>query len=383
MSDIHKKVQNRIFYVGRYVDGNLGDWLIARELLCFIGGYGQIFCRDPKIKKYNIPSSNFSTFDPIVFWGMLAAQCFISFFDRALRVYLILPPGHVFSSSKSVFLNNSLTSLRCFFIAALSVFGARVCRFGVSVGPLSEARAAIEKIKAKYMFYYSVRDSESMVYAKTIGIHDVEMCPDLSFLAFLPERPFFDVRDLIVFSFRKNILGHSPDSQYEENSIAGLSSKLLRELNPGQSKKARIAYQVSEDGLFSARLRDEMEKLGVPVDFDSSQMDWTNAMLLYSHSNFVVSNRLHVLLMSMMFGAIPIAVVNLRKHRKIVALLLDADLEELVIDVEEVDFAEKIKNIISGKNKIQVKLREFMRNQKLQIISCFDSVFDTRRMLNG
>jgi polysaccharide pyruvyl transferase WcaK-like protein len=86
---------------------------------------------------------------------------------------------------------------------------------------------------------------------------------------------------------------------------------------------------------------------------------------LYSQVSFVFSNRLHVLLFALANGAIPFAIIDIKKNTKITGLFEDAGLKSLIININDHPIDIKaLREICLDPRPIQEKIAVVQRQMK-------------------
>ena len=354
---------NVFFYVGNLVSKNLGDWLIAKVLLERLSAGEKIFCRQSDRSSYGVSGLRQC--------GNLPGALHLRIFWEALKslfnghqLYYICPPGHSFSvrtTSRGV-------AQRLYLIATLAFchcLGVKICRFGISVGPLTAFDAAIERWMAKVMHFYSVRDSWSMNYVESIGITGCEMSRDLSLLSGSHDSEANIERDTIVYSFRESILGKASQG-YDQDSLTGICRRAMDHFLDGDIDRHEIVYQAVDDLGFCRKLK---LALGDGAALREVIMTWDSASSLYARTRFAVSNRLHVLLIGMEFGAVPIPVVDRERHTKVACFFEDAGLAELIFDIAaDASLEEYLDLVREREHALRRRIRNFLdaEQKKLQ-----------------
>src|SRR5262249_888424 len=157
------------------------------------------------------------------------------------------------------------------------------------------------------------RDSESLGYAKSIGVRRPEFFPDLAWL--LPKAGTEAARgNDVVISFREstNLTERSP--WYRERLISTLD-QVLAQLLARTGRKLIVAHQVDYDRDFCRDLYRRYSSL-YPSVLVENKLDLRSMGDIYRRASWVVSNRLHVLLFGMLHGAAPLGVSDASKHRK-------------------------------------------------------------------
>jgi polysaccharide pyruvyl transferase WcaK-like protein len=321
---------------------NLGDLIINRILLGKLQTYGTIVVKDKDVPDWYYQRLGLSgservsqyqwKFNYLMFFAALRLR--LSGSKRA--VYLVETPGHRYGTATVEQLKVSLLTL--FHYVILWLAGVRICTFGVSIGPFSKSLELLEWCRSRILYFYSVRDSLSETYAEQIGIRRATRFPDLAWLLDVPDEPtdfLLPQGDYVIFSFREQTHNLVRSLDYQQNLYQTLDA-IAELVCQTWSKKLVITYQVEMDQVFCRQLAERYESLH-SVQFVEERVDLDSMQRIYGGAFMVFSNRLHVLMLAMAFGAIPIAVIDKANHRKITGIFDDADLSNLMIDVKAGD----------------------------------------------
>lgn len=341
---------NLIFCQAQVPYDNLGDLVITKVLLMNLRNYGSVivnekgvpdwYCEqleltsDEKASSYKLP------FPILVLWFRWQ-----TLLDSNANTYLLMRPGHVFGSGFRNSLKMFMSAMYCF---VMKILGVRICRFGTSIGPFSKIMQIGERWKSKAMYFYSARDTVSANYAKKIGINKVELFPDMAWLikkqdvndnlAWLMQTPNANKEPIrvegeyVVFSFRDTFREFN-NPEYKNNLCATLDS-IVQLVCVGWSKTLVISHQVGWDYEFCKWLSDRYQN-SCKIVFIERYIDSKYMHDLYSDALMVFSNRLHVLLLAMLCGSLPMAVVEKSSEHKITGIFSDAGLTRLIVDIDK------------------------------------------------
>jgi polysaccharide pyruvyl transferase WcaK-like protein len=349
--------RNLIFYIAQTQYTNLGDLIINKTLIDRLKNHGKVIIDDHGVPDWYCQELGLSVDERASFYGMngllLAWLCSLrALFQRSVKTYLVVPPGHAYSREK--WLKPKILGAIVYFVL-FRLLGGRICRFGVSIGPFSKARELAEAWNSKMMYFYSVRDSISEHYAREIGINKVRYFPDLAWLLTSPESSNRNAKktigtthtstidassdsinvdgDYVVFSFRKRAQSGIKMQAYGDELYTTLDA--IAATVCGQwGKKLVLAYQVDSD---YEVCQDMKERYGDRYDvlLLDQKIDRCTMYDLYSKASMVFSNRLHVLMFTLMCGSLPVAVVDVEKNKKVIGILLDAGLKQLIFDIAQ------------------------------------------------
>lgn len=367
LSTLLKSSETIIFYRAQTQYDNLGDLIINRILLNKLREHGRVLVDLRGVPNWYLKQLEIADHEQanqykwkINYLVLFAAIRSIFSFEKQ-KVYLIEPPGHRYGKLSLKQLKAGLLTLVYYCIFRL--IGVRICMFGVSIGPCSQTAEVLEQWRSKLLYFYSVRDSISQSYARQIGIRQVEQFPDLAWLMdgsvnesnnqfnsfLLPQA------DYVVFSFREQTHNLIQSLKYQQQLYQTLDA-IAALVCQTWSKKLVICYQVEMDHVFCQHLAERYNTRHT-VLFVKERVDLNSMQSLYGGAFMVFSNRLHVLMLAMAFGSIPIAVIDKMNHHKITGIFQDADLTHLLIDLNDrTDRLSQLSSIAKNISKIRQEL---------------------------
>ena len=355
----NNQTKNIIFFSAQTQYQNLGDLIISKILLDNLRTYGTMVIDDRGVPEWFSQELQIKNDERASKYNMkfkLLASVFAlkALFQPNNQIYYILNPGHFYSVpiNKKDYIKSLLKTITTvIFLAYFKIIGVRVCRFGASIGPFSKIGQIAEKLQAKFMYFYSVRDTKSKDYANKLGIDKVELFPDMAWLMQAPSPSNTlvksnDENEYVIFSFRESTHALDDPGVYRESLLLVLD-EIVKTMCVKNQKKLLISYQVDFDYEFcrdiSNRYKDEFD-----VTFIEKKIDIQSTYDLYSRAAMIFSNRLHVLMFAMVCGSTPVAVVDGLKHEKIIGIFSDAGLMRLVIDISNGVDGVKVLNEIAA-----------------------------------
>jgi polysaccharide pyruvyl transferase WcaK-like protein len=373
--------RNLIFYIAQTQYTNLGDLIINKTLIERLKTHGKVIIDNRGVPDWYCQELGLKADERASFYGMnglLLAWlcCFRALFQRHVKTYLIVPPGHAYSREK--WLKPKIMGAMVYFVL-FRMIGGRICRFGVSIGPFSKVRELAEAWNSAMMYFYSVRDSLSEQYARKIGINKVRYFPDLAWLLACPELsdensegtpcnnlasttdctsesvPIQIDGEYVIFSFRKRARAGIKVQSYGDELYTTLDA--IAATVCGQwGKKLVLTYQVDSDYEFCKDMKGRYGDRYNVVLIDQ-KVDRRTMHGLYSKASMVFSNRLHVLMFALLAGSLPVAVVDIEKNKKVVGILLDAGLKQLIFNIAQgTKVAESLPAIAAEADLIKEKL---------------------------
>lgn len=352
--------RNHFFVNMKTAYGNLGDLLINRNLLRQLSDWGQVHLNvagipDDFLEGLELDSKKVVQTD--CFYRDLIRSLVQNRFqpkNKRRNIAVVTIPGHFFGGGYTKCL--SVTASGCV-LHILRLLGAKILKFGGCVGPLSRAAAVCERFRAKAFSFYSVRDSISQGYCARQGFRP-ELFPDLAFVADyqIPESTN-DLQNYLVLSFRAQTHALEIGNSYVSDLVRRLD-ELLNQLATSINPTIVICHQVVNDQRFCSDVCSKIESEGYRVRCFEKQLTLDEALQLYNGAAFVLSNRLHVLLLALVAGSIPIAVIDKEKHHKITGIFSDENIGELVCDIKSsVDSRKFIKNRLLNIEEDKKKLK--------------------------
>ena len=290
---------------------NLGDALINSCLMGVSDPYGSLHVCTSSVPSYFIDAIEFPEKTRIYSSKIFFYMHMLS--DRRKCKYLLLNPGGEGGElSKVSYVKKNIGLFKLFI---LKLFGIRLARVGVSYSNLGARYRKYLRRYSRLISLHVVRDSISVEELNVTGIRAVSIAPDLAFYReYNAERV---AARCVGYSFRP----------YKEVDADVLAKKLDSVL-PEYSRSGFV--QVTSD-------QEYMKYIENASIFASSTELLTSiegALQSYSKCEFVISNRLHVLLLAGIAGAIPIAVVSGKENQKIIGVYEGMGLSRLLIPVE-------------------------------------------------
>jgi polysaccharide pyruvyl transferase WcaK-like protein len=298
---------------------NLGDALINRELISEISKKGELTLdltgTPSKFKENILPDSK----------SVIISKSILSFYFKMIKeaifskenvYYFLNPGGYGGEVSKKTLVKMNVNYL---VMRLLTLIGIKICRVGVSYTQLGRRHSSVIQKMADIFHYHSVRDAISEAYCNEIGIRIGNVIPDMAFNLSVEEGEKEKSIDYLI-SFRR----------FSDNKIADVfESKLKRSFINKEELCVRLAFQVQFD-------QDYQEHLANVIGSKLKILNMSNSLngnvFTYSGVKYVVSNRLHVLLLALSAGAIPVAVIDRAENKKIVGVFENSGLDCLIFD---------------------------------------------------
>lgn len=196
--------------------------------------------------------------------------------------------------------------------------------------------------------------------------HNVIYVPDMAFLYPKFESSSYDSkRNRIAMSFKK----------VKDYSKLVKNMQNIGKIADSQRLDIDILYQVDEDEHFCKQLYHDINCQNIhflekPIDFYSLEV--------YQKYDIVISNRLHVLLMAAMNGAIPYGLISHdRLENKIKDLFSSVFENKLTSYIEE--FNENLfSSLYNKQNEIKKEIRICVEKQREQCLSTIKNLFNSK-----
>lgn len=171
-----------------------------------------------------------------------------------------------------------------------------------------------QKIKDTNISHLYLRSYESVNYVKQIYTNNVSYIPDLAFLL-RSNNDKFEKKNKVAFNFRHNGIDRS------------IKEKCIKIINDFTSNgyQVELYYQVEKDFDF---LLDLYKDIDNPSVLFRNKIVWYDDLNFYEDKTFVISNRLHSLIIGATYGAIPIVFSNNDKSCAKIKHVFDSSFQE-------------------------------------------------------
>jgi len=299
---------------------NAGDALINRELLALLREHGTLL-----VATAGAPTAFLAEIqvreDEAAFkgkWGLMRSLIGRALFkSRDERQYLVLTPG---DPPGGISVGDFV---RAMLFPLLKLTGVRIIKIGASVSRMDGRRLKLESWLSRWMHFYGIRDNGSVARAGKYQLKNFAYCPDLAFNHKVEAAR--SQNDSILVSLREDNL--VPD---EIGKLHARTREVVSALGgDGAIEKTSFISQVERDA-------EPMRALSAAWRGTSAHARHVahipDLEAHYAATRFVVSNRLHVILLAASKGAIPFCVPTTGKNRKITDLLESVGLGSLVLD---------------------------------------------------
>jgi hypothetical protein len=312
-----------VYFSARTQFENMGDLLINRALLLIVNDEAELV-----IDTKNVPS----WYIDLLTADLKRIKLVKSFFYYSLirqamrkksnnRLFLFLKPGGYIG------INNikmgSFRFLQGILFRLLHVFSINVVRAPSSHSNSSKIWKLIDRFRLSAVDAQLIRDSLSIELLEKQNFN-VQKIPDLAFYYFKNNNDtIFNSANVSKLSFEYTISFRKPRNLIDFEIYKSVLTFV-------KNKTANIAFtsQVEFDDTINSGFSSE---LNTPIFiYNRDKITIQNVLDTYSKSKFVISNRLHVLLVALLCGATPIALVG-PNDKKIKGVFEDLGLERLII----------------------------------------------------
>ena len=372
-------MRNLIFYKTTADFDNTGEVLIYKSLLNFLRHYGEVVINDgasiqPKfLQRLDVTEQErLSGKTSEGFMGYLLRSAFMSLFCKE-RVYFVTGVGeHNVAGVKSVVKN----ALSFCFLALFRLLGGRVLRIGMSMRFGGRMEQLSEKLLSYAVNHYYVRDSISLRNCKDAGVSRCEMAPDLSW-GYKIDFKEFGNREDIYMSFRSYCEGQTKAAQYEAR-LRKVLCHLVRGISANVNGYIVFSWQCDEDYMFMKSLYDELSDVA-NLKMGEELITLDNAHLYYGKAKYILSNRLHVLLLGYKFGAPTICISDIERHRKIRGVFTDNGLQNVLLDmnIPEEDLCTHLYEITKDTSYLEGNIRNAENRNRQTLENLFKNIFDS------
>lgn len=331
------KKRNKFYYSTITQHSNAGDALINRELIklmrsagsvhAYIGNSPKNFLKEIRLENNEILRAN-SFFSLIL----------IILLDRLKgnTIYLVQTPGDI-----SAKFNSISDFLKTFLIIILSLLGIRILQVGISLGEFSKMQKINYRLRSIFMYAIGLRDEISIKKALDMKLKNYMYFPDLAFGVEPILRKNTNIFQ-VGLSFRNDNLCVDKQNILIEN----LKKEFLSLKR--QNFEISLIVQVERDLSFAKRLAKEIFLNNCNIIESYSINELSN---YYSNFDIVISNRLHVILLSALNGALSIAYTDSVTNKKIIGLLENLDLAKNIKDQKnQINIQYYIENYMDLKN---------------------------------
>ncbi|MCL8068229.1 polysaccharide pyruvyl transferase family protein [Klebsiella quasipneumoniae] len=324
-----------LFYKPTTQYENLGDALIAKNLLDILSKKGTIFLLTEDIPKGFV---DIIKNDNCVGVGKIKFALMPLVYRLLNRdVAFVYKPGHLFGGSKE-YGTGIKALLKTNYVNVLHFIGVKIIKTGVSVGPLSGSFLKAEMNISAKSYIYGVREDYSLKFVKDNSFKKYKRVSDLAYYSILKNREKYldGKRDTISYSFRPYKKSNLPP----ELQAKKIASAILDVASQNSIKIVNNITQVQTDIVFNNLIEKELIANGLIVTkyyYDITKTSFEALGDIYKKTKIILSNRLHSLLFAFEYGAYPIAIGDKDENFKVFHVLNDLKMDHIIVNIENDD----------------------------------------------
>lgn len=366
-----------IFYKTTADFNNTGEVLIYKSLLENLRNYGNVIIDDsPHIQSLFLSrigirdEERLHTYTKFSFVKYILIKSLLNVISRN-PIYFVTGVGdHKVNGAKK-------NLLSFFFLLFCRLCGTKVLRIGMSISFKDAAAKWSERLLSLTIPYYYVRDTLSLQSCHEAGVRKAMLAPDLSWayqISNYEEKDSKEVK-LVIFSFRDYCTSKKKKEPYRSDLILAIGV-VLKRVCTNPLTKILFTYQCDQDLQFMNELKTEFNSYP-QIEIIPELVTLDNADNYYGQSQIVVTNRLHVLLLSYKYGALPIGLTDLKGHKKIHGIFKDNGLEDLLIDIyaDEDVITDSYKRIIDKRTGYLQTIKTVEQKNRASLWQIFNNVF--------
>lgn len=326
-------MKNLIFYKTTADFDNTGEVLIYKSLLEFLRQYGDVIINDGKsiqpkfLSRIGIrENEKLSHYTTLSFIPYMLCSSLIGL-TKGQRVYFVTGVGeHSVCGLKSVIKN--IASF-CFLLLML-LLGVKIIRIGMSMRFGGKLECISETLLSWLVNYYYVRDSISLNNCINAGVSKCQLAPDLSwgYQSHFNDKGI-DRKD-VYMSFRYYCETKENSEKYKKHLVETVK-QIVYGIAPKIEGNIIFSYQCDEDYDFMKEIYEQLTDVNNLI-LCNDLITLDNAAKYYGKARYILSNRLHVLLLGYKYGAPTICVSDIEKHRKIRGIFTDNGLQDVLLD---------------------------------------------------
>jgi hypothetical protein len=319
-------MKKTVYFSARTQFENMGDLLINRALLLIVNKDAEIIIDSKNVPKWYIDLlitdlENIKLIDGF-FYFKLIKQAFNKKFKSSL--FLILKPGGYIGINN--FKMGTFRFLQGILFRLLRSLTVKVIRAPSSHANSSKYWGLIDRFRLSAVNTQLIRDSLSIELLEQQNFV-IQKVPDLAFYYFAnPADSVFNSTKAAKHTLDYTISFRRPRSEIDLQIYQSVLDFVV-----GKSKSIAFTSQVEFDNNVNSKYANELSK---PIRaYNRDQKTIQQVLDCYSESNFVISNRLHVLLVALLCGATPIALLG-PNDKKIKGVFEDLGIGSSVINYD-------------------------------------------------
>jgi len=343
----------KIYFLVATQPDNLGDLLINKMLIDELSFYGDVYIDSeglpdsfvkPLLLKENV--IDFVS----VYGGSLKRRSMFKIFTKVksdFKFYFKSPGpygGEGYSLKRNVKKMIMIYQFRTFFKSGLSLNAV-----GNDMIVATKLGVFLEKVSNRYFDKTLVRSKENLKMLSNLNFNNIGFIPDVAFL-YTPisknqkTKVYVSLRDLACDDY------HQKNYNLLKESIPYFIEKKLEVV---------FFYQVESDRDYNLSLFEDFKRDG--CTFKEEGLEYDQISDFYSKSSYVITNRLHVMILAMLHESMPLLILkDDHKTSKINRVLKDNQLDELMID-----HFNDVKKNAENKEDLNVKIKNRVEENRI------------------
>ncbi|WP_353149286.1 polysaccharide pyruvyl transferase family protein [Chryseobacterium sp.] len=356
-------MKNKIVYIVATQYDNVGDLLINKCLIDVLSKYGEVYLDTRNVpeqfkKELLKDTQNVKELKEITNKSFKGKEVTSLYFSNLGITHIFKSPGPFGSAgNKKVFLKNMLIGL------IFKIFKSK----GIKSYLVGNDVHYKNKMDKKVVEFFS-RNTEKILCRsytnvnalQNLGFKNIDYIPDMCF-GYAPKN---------IVELRSNEIGVSfrrlDDENYHQKILEAIQNIL-----DTTDKKITFFYQVNHDFEYNNELFTHF-KDNKNVSFNEDCLQWDN-LSFYNRFSFTLSNRLHVLLLGVVYNVIPIGLLNNdSKTQKIIDIFDGVDLNNFLVNMltpkavgELISREQEFKSIIK---KVSLEQKKLIENRISELI---------------
>ncbi|MBT2622945.1 MULTISPECIES: polysaccharide pyruvyl transferase family protein [Chryseobacterium] len=348
-------MKNKIVYIVATQYDNVGDLLINKCLIDQISRFGQVYLDTRNVperfkKELLKDTQNVKELSEITNKSFKGKSVVPLYFSNLGITHIFKSPGPFGSAgNKKVFLKNMLIGV---IFKIFKSKGVKSYLVGNDVHYKNELDKRSVNFFSKNTEKILCRSYTNVNALKGLGFKNIDYIPDMCF-GYSPKDIVESESNEIGVSFRR-----LNDENYHRKIVDAIQNIL-----DNTDKKVTFFYQVNHDFEYNNELFTHF-KNNQNVSFHKDCLQW-DSLSFYNKFSFTLSNRLHVLLLGMVYNVIPIGLLNNDlKTQKIIDIFDGVDLNDFL--VSELT-KEAIEALILKEQELKQLIKEVTLEQKTLI----------------
>ena len=263
-------------------------------------------------------------------------------------------------------------TVRIAILALARLLGIRLVRLGVSLGPFSRWRRLQERCLAALLDVQAVRDTRSLAMIGDRANGSARTIPDLTLLCKDVLAPPSDGRERrrIALSLRP---GHCADPARHHAMLRRVGEMVSRICRDCRLELVVVA-QVTSDIPTLQELATHYGAEFVVIDADDPCLE-DRLAVAYGSTALIITNRLHAGLFAALNGAVPLFLVEPEHDTKIVAMIEDAGLVDLLVTEERLAWlASRAETLLRDAGHHRTRLARYLAKASEELRVSFDHV---------